>query len=109
MNILKSSANLTKKEAYKLSHQTRRMSELAGSSVKVESWVNYTDTDIKSGAEKEVVSILVDGEAYATVSESFIREFKDIVAVFEEDEDIEIKVISAKTKSNRDFLTVTIA
>lgn len=108
MKLLNSSKNVDKKMAYKLSHQTRKMSELVGAPVNIEAWVNYLDEDKKTGEEKEVVSVLVEGEAYATISESFIREFKDIVDVFEEDEAMELKVISGKTKNNRDFLTVTI-
>lgn len=107
MEILKQSKNTDKKLAYKLSHQTNKMLDLVGSPVKVEAWIKYIDVDSK-GEQKEVVSILVEGRPYATISQSFIREFDEMVETFD-DEELEIEVIQGKSKNGRDFITVQLA
>lgn len=108
MEILNKSSNVTKTLEYKLSHQTRKMSELVGAPLKVEAWINYTDTDFKTGELKEVVSICYDDTAYATISESFVREFKDIVNIFGADDLPELKIVEGKSKAGRTFITVTV-
>lgn len=109
MELKQQSNNVDKKLAYKLSHQTNKMSDLVGSPVKAEAFIIYEDADIKTGEMKEVVSILVDGKAYATISSTFIREFKDLVNVFGDEELPEIEVVSGKSKAGREFITVTVA
>lgn len=110
MELKDSSKNVDKKLAYKLSHQTNKMLDLVGSSVKPEAYIVYEDADIKTGEMKEVVSILVEGKPYATISPTFIREFKDIIETFKDEPELPlIEVVSGKSKAGRDFITVTIA
>lgn len=108
MEKLLGSKNLDKKLEYKLTHQTRSMTELKGSQIKPEAWLIFTDTDYKTGEEKEVVAMIVEGDSYSTISATFIREFKDIVEAFEDDIP-EMKVVTGRSKNNREFLTVTLA
>lgn len=108
MEILNKSNNIDKRLSYKLSNQTRRMSELVGAPLKIEAWMLYADKDLKTEEEKEVVSLLVEGTAYATISSSFVREFKKIVDIFGSDELPELEVISGRTKNGREFISVTV-
>lgn len=108
MEKLNGSKNLDKKLTYKLTHQTKSMTELKGSVITPEAWLLFTDVDFKTGEEKEVVSIAVEGVAYSTISATFIREFKDIVEAFDEDMP-DLKVEAGRSKNNREFITITIA
>lgn len=63
-------------------------------------YANYNDSD----KDVEVLSIVDgDGIVYSTVSETFKRNFWDIVDIFG-DEDFTIKKISGTTKSGRQFV-----
>lgn len=108
MEIIKQSTNVDKRMAYKLSKQTNKMSDLVGSPVKLEAWLLYTDVDSKTNETKEVVSVMVEGRSYATISNTFIKEFKDIIDVFGDD-DLEIIVNEGISKNGRKYIYPTLA
>lgn len=106
MEKITGSKNLDKKLEYRLTHQTNKMTELAGSVVTPSAWMRYYD-DVE-GEKKSVVSIMVDDKPYATISEAFIREFDDIVSTFD-DEEIILNIELKKSKNNRDYIICTLA
>lgn len=96
--------------SYKMmkSPDVKKMSDAEDSILEVKSWVKYTDVDAKTGEMKEILTLeTVDGEMFGTVSETFKREFDDIVAFFGDDVGA-IKVISGTSKAGRKFVTCTV-
>ena len=73
--------------AYKLmkSPEVKKMSEAEGSILQVASWIQYNSPDKETGEVKEVIAIeTVDGELFATISNTFREEFLDIEKKMEE-------------------------
>lgn len=71
-----------------------------GTEITPDYYANYNDSD----KDVEVLSIVdKEGIVYSTVSETFKRNFWDIVDIFG-DEDFTIKKISGTTKSGRQFV-----
>ena len=96
--------------AYKMmkSLDVKKMSAAEDSILEVKSWVKYQDTDTKTGEVKEILTLeTVDGEMFGTVSETFKREFDDIVSFFGDDVGT-IKVIGGTSKSGHKFITCTV-
>ena len=86
----------------------KKMSDAVDSSLEVKAWIAYTDTDSKTGEQREILTLLTnDGEMFGTVSATFRREFADIVAFFGEDVGA-IMVVGGKSKAGRDFITCTV-
>lgn len=101
--------NLDVKTQYKLmkSPEVQRMKDADGSVLELKSWLIYTDTS-STGEDIEVLSVETEtGELFSTISQAFIREFKDIVEVFGGDFG-ELKVLSRKSKAGRTYLVCTI-
>ena len=67
----------------------------------------YEDTD-KDGKVNEVLAIRdkESGEVFTTISQTFKRDFFDIVALMGED-DYSIRTVHGTTKAGRDFVTCT--
>lgn len=96
--------------AYKMmkSPDVKKMSDAEDSILEVKSWVKYQDTDTKTGEVKEILTLeTVDGEMFGTVSETFKREFEDIVSFFGDDVGA-IKIIGGTSKAGRKFITCTV-
>lgn len=71
-----------------------------GTEITPDYYANYNDSD----KDVEVLSIVDnEGIVYSTVSETFKRNFWDIVDIFG-DEEFTIKKISGTTKSGRQFV-----
>ena len=101
---------LDQRTIYKMmkSPDVKKMSDAEDSILEVKSWVKYMDTDTKTGEVKEILTLgTVDGEMFGTVSETFKREFDDIVSFFGDDVGA-IKVISGKSKAGRNFITCSV-
>ncbi len=111
MNVVaKFPADMDTRTQYKLmkSPVVKKMSEAVDSILEVKAWLAYTDTDSKTGEEREILTIqTVDGELFGTVSATFRREFADIVKFFGDDVGA-IKVIGGKSKAGRNFITCTV-
>lgn len=102
---------LDKRSIYKMvkSAEVQKMIDAAGSELAVVAYVIYDDVDAKTGEVKEVVTIMTaDGELFGTISQTFIREFKDIIDAFDGDVG-NIKVITGTSKNNREYVTCSIA
>ena len=102
--------DMSNRQAYKMmkSPEVKKMSDADGSVLEVAAWVKYTDVDQKTGEVKEILTLeTVDGEMFGTVSNTFQREFNDIVEFFGEDVGA-IKVTSGTSKAGRNFITCTV-
>jgi len=110
MTITKTSKELTKKEAYKMTMDAgiKKMKDFIGSSLDVYAYCVYTDFDSKDNKEVEVLSVMdTDGNVYATNSATFKRDFVNIAELMA-DEDFSIGVTSGTSKAGREFITCTL-
>lgn len=111
MNIIMKSSELTVMEQYQLtkSPKIQRMREAEGQRLEVCKWCVYEDTDSR-GEVKEILSIMTpEGEVFATNSDTFKRDFKDITDMLHEagmDGTVfTIEVITGTSKAGRTFYT----
>lgn len=109
MEILKKSDGLTTMDIYKMSksNEIQKVSDNDGKILPVKAYMTYTDIDSK-GEEKTICSIMTqDDEVYATNSDSFIRDFEDILSLTASmNQTVEtIKIVSGKSKAGRTFYT----
>lgn len=108
--IKKFPENMDARTQYKMmkSPDVKKMSDTVDSILEVKSWINYEDTDEKTGEIKSILAIeTTDGEMFGTVSATFMREFTDITKFFGDDVGA-IKVIGGKSKSGRNYITCTV-
>ena len=95
------------RSAYKMmkSMDVKKMSDAEDSIIEVKAWLKYSDVDNKTGEVKEILTIeSVDGEMFGTVSDTFKREFDDIVSFFGDDVG-SIKVVGGISKAGHKFIT----
>ena len=98
------------RKSYKMikSPDVKKMSDAEDSILEIKSWVKYLDVDNKTGEVKEILTLeTVDGEMFGTVSDTFKREFDDIVSHFGDDVGT-IKVIGGISKAGRKYITCTV-
>lgn len=109
MEILKKSEDLTVMDIYKMSksNEIQKVSDNEGNVLPVKAYMTYADIDSK-GEEKTICSIMTqDGEVFATNSDSFRRDFEDMLSLTASmGQSIEsIKIVSGKSKAGRTFYT----
>ena len=107
MELIITNKELTKQEIYFLTkaQDVMKMKDAVDSTVELAAWAIYTDTNA-DGQEVELFSMrTVDGETYATNSETFIRAFRDILDIFAPEEITKLKIMSGTSKNNRQFVT----
>lgn len=109
MEILKKSDGLTTMDIYKMSksNEIQKVSDNEGKILPVKAYMAYTDIDSK-GEEKTICSIMTaDDEVYATNSDSFRRDFEDMLSLTASmNQTVEtIKIVSGKSKAGRTFYT----
>lgn len=111
MNVIKKfPETLTARAEYKMmkSPDVKKMSEATDSILEVSAWVMYEDEDFKTGEVKTILVVAtVDGEMFGTVSQTFIREFEDIVKYFGDNVGM-IKVVGGKSKAGRNYITCSV-
>ena len=112
MNIIKKSGELSIMEQYQLtkSPKIQRIKDCAGQRFEVAKWCFYEDIDKKSGDTKEILSMMTpESEVFATNSETFKNDFKDILSLLESagmsGTIFSIEVITGKSKAGREFFT----
>lgn len=114
MEIIKKTEGLTSADLYALTkgNDVRKMTDAKGEVLDVLKFVLYKDTDTK-GNEMVVLAVeTVDGAKYATNSKTFVRNFSDILAIFDagnENPPTRFIVGCGRSKSNREYLTCDIA
>ena len=110
MEIKNMTQGLTADEIYNMTKgsEVRKMQDAKGEVLKVEKFVLYTDVDME-GNIRDVLAIETDkGVQYATSSKTFIRNFFDILSIFDTTGEVygmAFSVGSAISKSGREFLT----
>ena len=114
MNIIRKTADLTPTDLYAMTkgNEVLRMADAKGEVLEVAKFVLYEDTN-NDGEIMEVLAMeTADGTRYATNSKTFIRNFKDIVAIYDDANaalPLKYKVGSGRSRSNREYLTCDIA
>ena len=114
MEIIKKSEGLTSADLYSLTKgsDVRKMADAKGEILEISKFVLYQDTDV-NGEPMQVLSVeTAHGVRYATNSKTFVRNFKDILDIFEisgEPLPTKFKVGSGRSKSNREYLTCDIS
>lgn len=114
MEIIKMTEGLKSADLYALTkgNDVRKMADAKGEILDVLKFVLYKDEDNK-GAEMVVLAVeTIDGARYATNSKTFVRNFTDILAIYDagdENPPTRFVVGSGRSKSNREYLTCDIA
>ena len=113
MEIIKKTNNITAADLFSMTKgpEVRKMQDAKGETLDLLSYVIYKD-DKNEGDPVTVLSIkTVEGAMYATNSKTFIRNFSDILAMYEEcGEELptRYKVGSARSNAGREYLTCTV-
>lgn len=91
-----------------MSQKTTQIKDLEdGIEISIDYWALFTD-DSKEN-ESEVLTIVdKNGVVYATISDTFKKNFFRMVEIFE-DEEFAIVKISGETKNGRDFVNCDLA
>ena len=114
MNIIRKTADLTPTDLYAMTkgNEVQKMADAKGEMLEMSKFVLYEDTN-NDGEIAEVLAMeTTDGIRYATNSKTFIRNFKDIVAIYDDAGvplPLKYKVGSGRSRSNREYLTCDIA
>lgn len=114
MEIIRKTEGLTAADLYALTkgNDVRRMADAKGEVLDISKYVLYKDED-QNGNPMTVLAVeTVTGAKYATNSKTFVRNFVDILAIFDEGgEELPTRYIvgSGRSKSNREYLTCDIA
>lgn len=111
MEILVTNKELTKQELYFLTkaQDTQKMTEAADQTLELTAWAIYKDHNA-DGEEVELFAMrTVEGESYATNSQTFISAFRDILDIFPPEEVTKLKVFSGTSKNNRTYITCAYA
>ena len=114
MEIIKKTEGLTSADLYALTkgNDVRKMADAKGEVLDVLKYVLYNDADVKGNPMTVLAVETVDGAKYATNSKTFVRNFTDILAIFDAgNEEVPTRFIvgSGISKSNREYLTCDIA
>ena len=114
MNIIRKTEKLTPSDLYSMTkgNDVRKMADAKGETLNVAKFVLYEDMNMDGEAMEVLAVETVEGVRYATNSRTFIRNFKDIVAIYDDAQEAipqKFLVGSGKSKSNREYLTCDIA
>lgn len=113
MEIIKKTANITAADLFAMTKgpEVRKMQDAKGELLDLLAYVLYKD-DKNDGEPVTVLAVkTVEGAMYATNSKTFIRNFSDILAMYEEcGEELptKYKVGSARSNAGREYLTCTV-
>lgn len=91
-----------------MSQQTTQIKDLEdGTEINIDYWALFTDDSKET--ESEVLTIVdKNGVVYATISDTFKKNFFRMVEIFD-DEEFAIVKISGETKNGRDFVNCDLA
>lgn len=114
MEIVRKTEGLTASDIYALTkgNDVRKMTDAKGEVLDITKFVLYKDED-SNGNPMTVLSVeTTAGVRYATNSKTFVRNFSDIMAIFDDGgEELPTRFIvgSGRSKGNREYLTCDIA
>ena len=114
MEIIRKTEGLTSADLYALTkgNDVRKMVDAKGEVLDVLKYVLYKDEDVNGNPMTILAVETLDGAKYATNSKTFVRNFSDILAIYDAgNEKIPSRFIvgSGKSRSNREYLTCDIA
>ena len=114
MEIIRKTEGLNSADLYALTkgNDVRKLSDAKGEVLDIVKYVLYNDEDVKGNPMTVLAVETADGARYATNSKTFVRNFTDIVAIYEAGNDAiptRYKVGCGTSKSNREYLTCDIA
>ena len=109
MKILNSKGNFTKAEIFNITQGATLMkvSEHVGETLELEGFILYGDEDQKGEIQEVLALKETNGMMSATISQTFIRQFKKALE-FMGEESFNIRVVGGKSKSGRDYITCEI-
>lgn len=110
MKIVASTPNLTAKQVYLLTMnpKTVKMKDVVDQRIEISYWARYEDVSQKTGENQQILAIATpEGECFATNSPTFIRDFDNMLSLFESMGETvpAIVVVSGKSKTDREFIT----
>lgn len=113
MTITNTSRELTSVERYimTMDPEIKTIKELEdGTNLNVIAWLQFEDTDSKTGATNYITTILTDdGSVYAIQSKTFIESFMTIWEMFKDvAPTVSIIKISGVSKGGRDYVNCTL-
>ena len=107
VKITNKTKEFSKLEVYNMtkSHNLKTLKELEnGAKIEVAGVMEWEDTNEETGDATELMSLLTtDGTAYVTQSDTFKRDFFDIVEIFEHNFPITIEHGVGKSKAGREY------
>ena len=114
MEIIRKTEGLTSADIYALTkgNDVRKMADAKGEVLDVLKFVLYKDEDTNGNHMNVLAVETVAGARYATNSKTFVRNFGDILAIYDAgNEELPTRFIvgSGRSKSNREYLTCDIA
>lgn len=114
MEIIKKTDGLTPADLYALTkgNDVRKMYDAKGEVLDVLKYVMYRDEDVHGNPMTVLAVETVSGGRYATNSKTFVRNFSDILAIYEagnETPPTRYIVGSGRSRNGRDYLTCDIA
>lgn len=114
MEIISKTTGLSSADLYALTkgNDVRKMTDAKGEVLDIQKFVLYKDEDVNGNPMTVLAVETIDGAKYATNSKTFVRNFSDILAIYDagnEEIPTRFKVGSGKSKSNREYLTCDIA
>lgn len=114
MNIIRKSEGISAGDLYSMtkSNYIKKMTEAKGKNLAVKFFVEYSDVDV-NGNEMTILSFLCeDGICYATNSPTFVRNFNDLVSIYEETGETipsAFKVGTGTSRAGREYITCDLA
>ena len=112
VKITNKSQEFSNLEVYNMtkSHKLNTLKNLEdGEKLEVEGFMEWEDTNEETGEATELMSLLTtDGETYVTQSDTFKRDFFDIVEIFERKFPITIEHGIGKSKAGREYHYCTV-
>lgn len=110
MVIQRSKETVSKENIYFMAAapNIRKMSDLEGSTVEIADWLIYDDDKDPEDIKTICAILTTDGEAYASNSAVFKKDFENILDIFGDDI-AKIGVIGGETKNNRHYITCVYA
>lgn len=114
MEIIKKTNGLASADLYGMTkgNDVRKMADFEGEVLDIQKFVLYKDANAE-GVETVVLAVeTLDGTRIATNSRTFVRNFMDILAIYDEgNEELPTRFVvgSGKSRSNRKYLTCDIA